>query len=124
MLILPQRRRINISKPNFLTQNFFCGYLSTACPVFLKLSTSHSCISPDIFIFRQFFVWFPIPFHHHLLYNSLVIQDILLCISGCKVHLHPLLFVCENFPVALKMYFLCSALSLGSMDSIPDTSAS
>lgn len=61
------------------------------------------------------FTFFHLPFHHHLLYNDLVIQDIRLCISICRIHLHPLLGVFENFPVAMKMYFLCFARSLSSM---------
>lgn len=49
--------------------------------------------------------FFHLPFYHHLLYNNPVIQDTRLCISKCRIHLHPLLYVCENFPVTLKMYF-------------------
>ena len=37
-----------------------------------------------------FFVFF-LPFYHHLCYNYLVIQDILLYISNIWIHLHPLL---------------------------------
>lgn len=40
--------------------------------------------------FCGFSVTFPIPFYHHLLYNYLVIRDTPLCISECRIHLHPL----------------------------------
>ena len=73
--------------------------------------------------FCGYFVYFPIPFYHHLCYNNLVIQDTRLCIAECKVHLHPLWSVGENFPITLKMYFLCSALSPCAVDSTPDISA-
>lgn len=73
--------------------------------------------------FCGFSVTFPIPFYHHLLYNYLVIRDTPLCISECRIHLHPLWSVGENFPITLRMYFLCSVLSLSSTDSTPDISA-
>ena len=73
-------------------------------PFFLKLSTSYSYISPGILFFVSFL--FDFLFHSTTTCCIItVIQDIPVYISGCKVHLHPLLFVFENFPVALKMYF-------------------
>ena len=90
-----------------------------------QLSTS-ICVGSSVSCFAVVSMWlkFSLSFYHHLSYNVYVIQDTLLCIAECKVHLHPLLFVCESFPVTLKMYFLCFDRSLLPEGSIPDTTAS
>ena len=64
-------------------------------------------------------LFFHLPFDHHLCYNNLVILDTPLCIWKCRIHLLSLLLVRENFPVALKMYFLLSVSALLYMDSMP-----
>lgn len=66
---------------------------------------------------------FHFPFDHHLLYKNLVIPDTHLCTWWCRIHLHPLLGVFENFPVTLKMYFLYSVWSLSLTDWMTDRSA-
>ena len=81
------------------------------------------CVFFLIIAFCVYLVQFSIPLHHLLVYNYYVIRDIPLYILKCKVHLHSLLFVCENFRVALKMYFLCSVRFPLSADTMPNITA-
>lgn len=97
------------TNPQFMAS---CGTLSTF--------TAYSLPLP---YFSPYFVDFPIPFYHLLWYNTIVIRDIYMYVSWCRVHLLPLLFVCGNFPVALKMYFLCSAVFPLPAGSMPNTAA-
>ena len=107
-------------KPVFLE----CWQLNTFSLICLQVI--HTDIPENLLSFISFgySVVFNIPFHHHLLYNYLIIRDILLYISWCGIHLHPLLFVFENFPVTLKMYFLYFLLVLLIPDSTAGTAAS
>ena len=98
--------------------------LSTFLKYFLLLYTLGEATKPIFYILWINILLFHLPFDHHLCYNNLAIRDIPLCISKCRIHLLPLLFVCENFPVALKMYFLLSVSALLYMDSMPDKAAS
>ena len=68
-----------------------------------------SCLLPYSSFFKNYvdnFFHFSLPFSHLLVYNGLVIRDIQMYVSLCKVHLHLLLFAVGSFPVILKMYFL------------------
>ena len=73
-----------------------------------------SCLLPYSSFFKNYvdnFFHFSLPFSHLLVYNGLVIRDIQMYVSLCKVHLHLLLFAVGSFPVILKMYF-CSSIKI------------
>lgn len=107
----------------YIFTNFICRLLTHIFWNPEKLSTSYSC-TPSVLLFCEHFVVLFISFYRYLCYNQLIIQDILLCIARYRIHLHPLWCICKNFPITLRIYFLCSAWSLPLADSSSDTSAS
>ena len=109
---------------NFANTFLLCIYkTSFFCYVYRNYPHLYIMVSP-YFCFLWIFNSIFLSFYHHLLYNNLVIQGIQFCISRCNIHLHPLLFVFENLPVTLKMYFLYSVVSHLPTYTMPDTAAS
>ena len=104
--ILPHKRQFLSFFSFILYEPFFIhipGYILPICSLFLWITLF------SLFLFTPTY--------------SIIIPDTHLCVSVCIVHLHPLLSVFENFPIALKMYFLCSDRFSVSAVATPDKSA-